>query len=347
MSENTNNSSEEVDLGKLFQLIGKGFSNLFKAIGGFFKAILHSVILALIFLKKNAIFIGIATVIGGGIGIFKKINSNPVYFSEMNVIANYNSAKVLYPKIGYLNNLIKIKDTAKLASLFNIKTKEASLLSEFKIEPLEKQKQLLNNFDFFKVTKDTIITKNLTFESYVSRISDLDLKNHVIMAYATDPIIISKLSKGIQKLVETDYLLSVHHKKNEELIIKEKMIKSDLMKLDTLRQRYNKVAILEASKQGSTSSLNLSSTPQSTQKHNFDMDVFKENNNLVSDLLSVNRAKVEFKDIISIVTNFSIGVQEKSLLSKPWFRYAVFGFILSILVLLVFEINKFLNNFYK
>ena len=44
-------NEEEVDLGSLFVIIGRGFSKFFNFIGSIFKGIFHTVILFLIFIK--------------------------------------------------------------------------------------------------------------------------------------------------------------------------------------------------------------------------------------------------------------------------------------------------------
>ena len=51
MSTAKNNNEEEVDLGSLFVIIGKGFKNFFNFIGSIFKGIFHRFILILIFLR--------------------------------------------------------------------------------------------------------------------------------------------------------------------------------------------------------------------------------------------------------------------------------------------------------
>jgi sorbitol-specific phosphotransferase system component IIC len=50
MSTDQKDNEEEVDLGYLFVIIGKGFSNLFNFIGNFFKGLFHGIISILIFL---------------------------------------------------------------------------------------------------------------------------------------------------------------------------------------------------------------------------------------------------------------------------------------------------------
>ena len=52
MSTAKNNNEEEVDLGSLFVIIGKGFKNFFNFIGSIFKGAFHFLISILLF-KRN------------------------------------------------------------------------------------------------------------------------------------------------------------------------------------------------------------------------------------------------------------------------------------------------------
>ncbi len=348
MSDKNNvSSSEEIDLGKLFILIGDGFNKIYKGFLNIFKTIFHYFIISLIFLKKNAIILGLATLIGVGVGVTIKLNTNAKYESNMNLNANFGSSKVLYTKIDYLNDLIKIKDTVKLSSLFNIPTSKSKTLLEFEIEPLNKEKQLLEAYDNFKTEKDTIITKEITFKQYIKRFDDYDFTNQNITAYAYEPEVLSKLTNGINKIVETDLLLAIHKKKLEALDIEELNIKSDLRKLDTLRKRYNKVALLEANKINSTASLNLVSSPQNTNTNNFDIDIYSKTDRLIKKLIKVRQNKVKYKNILSVITDFSVGFKSKDLVDKLWFKYGLIGFLLSLFTILGLRINKFLNNYSK
>jgi hypothetical protein len=49
------NNEDEVDLGALFLIIGKGFTKFFNFIGSIFKGIFHGFISILIFFKSNII----------------------------------------------------------------------------------------------------------------------------------------------------------------------------------------------------------------------------------------------------------------------------------------------------
>ena len=53
MSTAKNNNEEEVDLGSLFVIIGKGFKNFFNFIGSIFKGIFHRFIIQILIFCKN------------------------------------------------------------------------------------------------------------------------------------------------------------------------------------------------------------------------------------------------------------------------------------------------------
>ena len=54
MATKQQNNEEEVDLGSLFVIIGKGFSNLFNFIGNLFKSIFHFFIIDFTFFKRTS-----------------------------------------------------------------------------------------------------------------------------------------------------------------------------------------------------------------------------------------------------------------------------------------------------
>ena len=101
MSTNQKNNEEEVDLGSLFVIIGKGFSSLFNFIGNIFKGIFHFVISVLIFFKQNIIKIGVSAIIGLVVGLFIEIKSPKKYGSELLVEPNFQSARQLYNNVNY------------------------------------------------------------------------------------------------------------------------------------------------------------------------------------------------------------------------------------------------------
>ena len=99
-SPNTQNSSDEIDLGQLFQLIGKGFNSLFR------------VLLKIFLYLKNNIYILIGLVILGlaiGYGLNKIISKK--LKTEVIVKPQMESKNYLYDVISEIQSNILAKDT--------------------------------------------------------------------------------------------------------------------------------------------------------------------------------------------------------------------------------------------
>ena len=96
MSTDQKNNEEEVDLGSLFVIIGRGFSNFFNFIGNIFKGIFHALIVTLVFLKLHIVKIGIAALIGGILGVFLEVKKTDNFQSELLLEPNFKSTRQLY-----------------------------------------------------------------------------------------------------------------------------------------------------------------------------------------------------------------------------------------------------------
>ena len=105
-SSNLPNNSDEIDLGQLFRLIGKGFNNLFKA---FLKLFLY--------FKKNALILLALVVVGAGIGyglnqiVSKKLKTEVIVKPQM------ESKNYLYDVIDEIQANIKSKNTEFFKSI--------------------------------------------------------------------------------------------------------------------------------------------------------------------------------------------------------------------------------------
>ena len=178
------NNEEEVDLGSLFVIIGKGFSKFFNFIGDIFKGIFHFLIVILIFLKENSLKIGIAAIIGFAVGFFLELKSSDTYSSVMLVQPNFKSVSQLYNNINYYNDLVKQKDTVGIQNTFNLDKETAASLKEFSIEPIANENDIINAYNDFVLEVDTATVSSYTFEYFKASFKDLDYKTHEINVIA-------------------------------------------------------------------------------------------------------------------------------------------------------------------
>ena len=136
MSTAKNNNEEEVDLGSLFVIIGKGFKNFFNFIGSIFKGAFHFLIITLLFFKEHLLKIFIAGLLGFIFGSYLDYTKGVIYESKMLVKPNFSSTKQLYSNILFYNDLVYQKEYELLMETFQINQEEAESLREFSIEAL-------------------------------------------------------------------------------------------------------------------------------------------------------------------------------------------------------------------
>ncbi|MDB9771067.1 hypothetical protein OAB31_02575, partial [Polaribacter sp.] len=154
MANNPQNN-EEVDLGSLFVIIGKGFSNFFNFIGNFFKDVFHFIISILLFLKQHILPIGIAGTLGFLLGVFLELKNPKRYSSDLVLQTNFKSSRQLYDNIDFYNSLVKQKDTLGLEQTFGLDKQAAASLKKFTITPIKNQNDIISGYDELILKSDT------------------------------------------------------------------------------------------------------------------------------------------------------------------------------------------------
>lgn len=341
MGEQRIPQEEEVDLGNLFKIIGKGFQNFFKAFSNFFKVIFHYLILLLLFLRNNALKFGISIFIGATIGLILDLTLPQQYSSTMIVEPNFKSALQLYKNIHFYNELVKQKDSSLLAETLKIPVHEAAQLKGFYIEPIRNENEKFQYFNDFIQELDTTAVKNITIKEFKKEFTDYNYRYHQIKVKSLSNTVFEKLGTPIINSVETNPYFRNQKKINDEnLYQNEKVLVKSLQDVDTLRRIYNEVLIIEANKDVASTNINLA---QGTKRTN-ELELFNENLKLNEDLIDNNKEKAETTEILNVVSTFSkVGVKERGI-EKKW------TFILGMglgLLMLVSVLLKQLNNYLK
>jgi len=338
----TNNKDEEVDLGKLFELIGRGFNNLFNFIWKIFKYLFQFLIVILLFLKRNFIILILSFIVGGIIGHFAE-GKTRIYTSSLIVKPNFNSTHQLYKNIKYFDDLTRQKDTVQLAKMFNLTKAEASKLKSFKINPFLDYSTNLRTYNKFVSTSDSVFASKISFKEYIENKEDYDYPYQIISVDAVKSDIFFKLTKGITRLLEKNtYLVGLKNTKALNIETEERLTNNNLEQADSLRQVYNKVKLTEAKKPFSGTNIDLA---QGKDKASKELELFNIQNAYRQKLVDINNDKIENKNILNIISNFSnIGTKKSIIYRKPG-EYAFLLFGLTLLGLLLVKLNKYLKNY--
>ncbi|ARV07274.1 hypothetical protein BTO04_11505 [Polaribacter sp. SA4-10] len=345
MSTNQTNNEEEVDLGSLFVIMGKGFSKLFNFIGNIFKGTFHVIIAILIFLKKNIIKISVAAIIGGILGFFLEVKKIDTFKSELLLEPNFNSTRQLYDNISYYNNLVKQKDTAGLVETFKLDKLAAASLKEFVIHPIETGSDIINSYDVFVSSVDTTTVKSYSFIEFKNGFTSYDYRVHKVTVTSTQNNIFDKLGDVIiYSITNNKYFNRIKELSNKNLNRTDSLYRQNLTQIDSLRNIYMEVMLEEAKKQTSGTSIDLGGVKRTTKE----LELFATTRLINDDLKKTTFQKSTKYEIINVLSSFqATGTEIKGLTKNYVFLLGVLGAILMILVLLIKQLNTYLENYKK
>ncbi len=166
---NSTSSNDEIDLGQLFQMIGRGFNRIFRWLLSVF-----------LYFKRNAIILVVLAILGAltGFGL-NQIVSNKMK-SEVIVSPNLESKNYLYDVVAELQANIKAKDTVFFKSLgidveklkdFEIEVTPVSGSNKKNLETEMKYLELLQSFENSGSISDIVRAEILDKSSLDQRIT--------------------------------------------------------------------------------------------------------------------------------------------------------------------------------
>jgi len=342
---NKSNNEEEVDLGSLFIIIGKGFSNFFNFIGNIFKGIFHFFISVLIFLKENGLKIGIAGFIGLIAGFFMEVKTPKKFVSEMLLQPNFGSTRQLYNNVNYYNDLVKQKDTISLQKIFNLDKKTAASLEQFEIEPIITDRDIITAYDNLILSVDTLTIKSYEYKAFEDSFTIYDYNVHKVIVKAEKNDIFEKLGDVIIFSVRNNnYFKRLKELTNENLNRTDSLYRQNLMQVDSLRRVYMKVMIEEAKKITTGTNIDLGGQNKTTKE----LELFVTNKVINQDLKNIASQKSTSYEVINVLSNFQpIGTEIKGVTKNYSFLITFLGAGLMLLFLLLRQLNAYLENYNK
>ena len=338
------NSSDEIDLGQLFQMIGRGFQKFFNFIGNIFKGIFHVLVLFLLFIQKNFILLAAAIVVGGIGGYLLDTILPEKYISKMVVEPNFNSVQQLYNNISFYNDLAEAKDSIALATALNITEHEAASIKEIFADSYSDENQKIKLFDQFVRELDTTTVKTLDFESYLKNFNSLDARFHQISLISTDNRVAKKTQPAILSSISVNSYFKLQKRINDEnLALQDSIYRQQLVEIDSLQALYKKVLVKEADKPMQGTNINLAENGESQNK---ELALVKERDLLKENLVELNKERANKSTIINIISDFpSRGVEQKGVWKSYKFKLPILLLGLVFFILGILELNRFLKSY--
>jgi hypothetical protein len=337
---------DDLDIGQLLTLIGKGLTGIVNFIVNLFKTLFYWIVLFLLFLRKNFRKMVMAAVIGGLLGaIYQYGVKEKEYESSMTVEPNFGSAVQLYKNIDYYLSLVKQDDFERLASSLNISKEEAESISRIEVNPYSNENQVLISYKNFVKALDSNTVKLLDYKTFAKEIPVESYKYHVIKIVSKDKYIFNKLeSPIINSIVQNDYYDKIKTTAHSNLITRKSALENSMIELDSLRSLYKKVLLAESEKETTGTNIFMSENGNNSKE----VDIFDKYMLMNEQLIEVNKQLTAENEVINVVSSFnSIGMKVKT-----WYKnFAALGFLGGFIIMFLFisfkQLDKLLVNFTK
>ena len=315
----TQNNSDEIDLGQLFQLIGRGFNAIFRWILRVF-----------LYLKKNMLLLIGLVVVGLAIGYGLNQIISKKYKTEVIVKPQIESKNYLYDVVSEIQSNIKSKDTLFFKSIgvenidFNGLNINISRVAEVgNSESDLKYLELLQSFENTDAIADIVRAELQNKSSF----------NHRITLYYKDTTFGKQFAEQVLNYINTNSyfngLLEVYRSNAAARIKEDEKL---LVQVDQIITNYTK----GLANNGSSSSKDKIVLDNQEQVNI--ADIFEYKTSLIRDIETKKLELEERKEPVSIINLGQPQVEQKSFFGKsivliPIIFVSVF-FILSVLVYL-------------
>lgn len=344
---NKENSSEEIDLGQLFKLIGDMFNRLFAFIGSIFRNAFHFLILFLLFIRRHFIKFAIAGIIGFIGGWFLDAQEEPIYRSSMVVEPNFRSAQQLYNNIEFYNELAEQEAFQTLSNALKISDGEAKTIKSIEIEAFTDENQKLKQFSDFIATIDSTSRANLSYEEYLRNFNNINARFHKIELDATNPEVAKKCQKTIVKsIANNSYFQTQKNTQELNLKINDSVTRKQLAEIDSLKVFYQRLKLLEIEKnqQSSETTINMSSDNQSLDRS--EIVLLNESKDLSEQIINLNQQKADKENIINVLSDFpEKGALVRDLITQKKFLLPILLVALTFLIMMGVSLNRFLIHY--
>ena len=120
--------------------------------------------------------------------------------------------------------------------------------------------------------------------------------------------------------------------------------RQNLVQIDSLGKVYMQVLLAEAKKESNGTSIDFAGQNKSTKE----IELFYTNKRINEDLADLAEAKSQKFEIINIISNFQpIGNEVNEIIENKAFQLSCLFALLTILILLLFKLNIYLEDYKK
>jgi hypothetical protein len=346
-SDSKNQNNEEIDLGQLFNAIGKVFDRFINFIASIFK----SIFAAIIYLIKDVILnfkiiVGVMLV-AGIVGFALEKTRKPTYDSQMVVKTYFDSKYQLVSNINYFNALLRDQNYNTISNIFKINEESASKLISFEIEAgPETENDRIIQYDNFIKSLDSIRGRDITYDDFIDN-RDIHTGNlFVIRAKSFQKDIFTSLEEGLNNSFENAYSSKKMQKRDSMLEIQKENIKASIEEVKQLQKIY--IDVLEEESQSTKASIALGEgfPLQQEKSETKEYQLLNQEIQLRNELRKLEEQKIEENVFFDVISGFQIiGNKTSELRKKYSLIFPILAFALLVIVYFSRKTVKFVLNY--
>ncbi len=339
--------SEEVDLGQLFNAIGRLFERLFNFIGSIFKGIFSIIIYAIKPFVTNFKIVAPVLVLAVIAGFSFDKMKKPVYKSKMIVRPHFDSKYQLANNIDYFNYLIGSKNIEELSNIFEIDSLKVSQLLGFELEAgPETQNDLFKEYDEYVMSVDTSLVDELSYENFIKDRELLSSKVFTIEAKALKDNVFSLLEEGFRKTFENEFSKNQKAIRDTLAYIERESLMKELSSLDSIQKTYLEVIREEAKNGKITLGLDGLLPLQEEKTQTKEYELFKDEQGIRRSIQVLNKEIAEENTYFDVLSTFDkVGSEDKSIKRRYLFVLPVLVILAMFLAFFSLRVFNFIKDY--
>lgn len=339
-------NNEEIDLGKLFNLIGNAFQKLFDFIKSIFDKLFLAFVWFVFFIKQNFIKLAIAAIVGVILGFVKEKVTEPTYVSNNIIKQNYRTGDELYKFIGYLDVLISQKDDKTLENVLNMEPAEMSSVVGISVEPVVTENDKIREYSSYLKTLDSVVASTIEYDDFIENDNDFNYVYQQVSVKTDENINTSKIfEKIIENLNANEFFKREQEKDIIQLENKKLAIANSLEKSDSLQNTYKRV-LEKTTEDAQGSEIGITFEGANNKEKTKEFELYLKDIELRNERINIERIIADKENIIELVSskqeNGVIDANVK-ILGKSISPKLFFGFLFSFITFLVLIGIKFLT----
>lgn len=345
-SNNQQNTSEEVDLGQLFKIIGQLFDRFFNFIGSIFKAIFSVFIYALKAIIVNFKLIAAVIVVSALLGFGLEKTKPTTYKSQMLVKPYFDSQYEMITNVRNLNSLVSTQRYETLAELFKMDVDEVKAIAGIEINPgPESENDQYRAYDEYVKSIDTVSGIELTFKQYISNRSIYEYRIYEISVLSNKKDIYKGLENGIIESFNTEYSKNKMKKRDQVIEIQRENLLTSIREIDSLQNVYIKVLEDENKTGGNVIELAEGLTIGKDKTTTKEFELLSQELLLRDALKELEEEKILEDVPFEVLSGFQAIGNKASIIEKYVVVFPAIAFLLLCLVFLTNKLVKFVNKY--